>query len=346
LDYDLDIVVGLNGRYTETWDTHIRPLPANARLVSLNHAKTTDFAYHCIISHNITDLLDIRYRSEPRILILHLPIEARIVEERAKMTAEQARSVLHRYVSLVGVHVVAVSGFKGQSWGFTEDVVPFGIDPADYLPYTGQFPCGLRISNFIQSRRQFLLWDFHQKAFEGIPMMIVGHNPGMPKASPSEDWRHLKKMLSSYRFYVHTADPRLEDGYNMATIEAMAAGLPVLGNGHPTSPVQHGVSGFLSDDPQEVQRFARLLLADRQLATDMGRRAQKLVSERFSLAAFKDAFTRSIETARAKHTQVVPVPIQEIKTQDVSLAAPRPTIIDLAARSRMARTRTRKVIPS
>jgi hypothetical protein len=110
-------------------------------------------------------------------------------------------------------------------------------------------------------------------------MMIVGHNPGMPEAWPSEDWDHLKKMLSSYRFYVHTADPRL-------------------------------------------------------------------VSERFSLAAFKDAFTRSIETARTKHTRVVPVPITEIKPQGLSVAAPGPTIIDPAARSKTTRTRTRKAIPS
>ena len=190
------------------------------------------------------------------------------------------------------------------------------------------------------------MWDFHEKAFEGIPIMIVGHNPGMSEAAPSENWEHLKRMLSSYRFYVHTADPSLEDGYNMATIEAMAAGLPVLGNCHPTSPVQHGVSGFLSDDPTEVQRFARLLLADRQLATDMGRQARKVASERFSLAAFKDAFTRSIETARARRGQAVPLPIREIKTHAGFEAGPRPTIIDVAARSKTTRSRIRKVVPA
>jgi len=345
LDYDLDVVVGLGGRYTKTWDTRIRPVPANARLISLDAARTGGTAYHCIITHNVRDLLDIRYRSEPRILVLHLPVEARIVEEKATVTAEQARRALRRYTGLVGVHVVAVSAFKGRSWGFAEDVVLFGIDPAEYLPHTGQFACGLRISNFIEGRRQFLLWDFHQRAFEGIPMMLVGHNPGMLEASPSENWGHLKRMLSSYRFYVHTADPRLEDGYNMATIEAMAAGLPVLGNCHPTSPVQHGVSGFLSDDPQEVRRFARLLLTDRQLAADMGRRARKLVSDRFSLATFRDAFARSIEMARAKHRQAGLQPIEKIQVGSPSLPeALRPSIVDLAARARTARTR-RRVAP-
>jgi len=86
----------------------------------------------------------------------------------------------------------------------------------------------------------------------------------------------------------------------MATAEAMAAGLPVLGNRHPTSPIKHGVSGFLSDNPKELKRYARMLLEDRDLAHLMGRRARQTIIERFSLARFKHAFLRSIEIARRK----------------------------------------------
>ena len=113
-------------------------------------------------------------------------------------------------------------------------------------------------------------------------------------------WDHLRAILRSHRFYIHTADPLLEAGYNMATAEAMAAGLPVLGNRHPTSPIKHGVSGFLSDNPKELRHYARILLGDRDLAKLMGRRARQTVIERFSLVRFKHAFLRSIEIARRK----------------------------------------------
>ena len=86
----------------------------------------------------------------------------------------------------------------------------------------------------------------------------------------------------------------------MATAEAMAAGLPVLGNRHPTSPVKHGVSGFLSDSPKELRHYARILLEDRDLACLMGRQARRTVIERFSLSRFKHSFLRSIEIARRK----------------------------------------------
>jgi len=94
----------------------------------------------------------------------------------------------------------------------------------------------------------------------------------------------------------------------MATAEAMAAGLPILGNQHPTSPVKHGVGGFLSDDPEELRKYARMLLEDRNLAVLMGRQARKTVIERFSTTRFKEAFLQSIETARRKrHSRVVHV---------------------------------------
>jgi len=210
------------------------------------------------------------------------------------------KAMLRQYVKLVGGHVVATSMFKGESWGFTDDIVHFGIDVDDYLPHIGEQASGLRICNFITSRRHILCWDFHEQAFSGIPVTLVGHNPDIPGVEAARNWDHLKKILQCHRFYIHTADARLEAGHNMATAEAMAAGLPVLGNRHPTSPVRHGVNGFLSDDPWELQHYARILLEDGDLAHLMGQQARKTVAERFSLTRFKHSFLRSIEIARRK----------------------------------------------
>jgi glycosyltransferase involved in cell wall biosynthesis len=120
----------------------------------------------------------------------------------------------------------------------------------------------------------------------------------MPDVHPAGSWEELRRIFRRHRFYIHTADPRLEDGYNMATLEAMAAGLPVLGNRHPTSPVEHGVSGFLSDDPAELRGCALRLLEDRALAAQMGAAARECVARHFSGALFQAGFRRSIETAQ------------------------------------------------
>jgi len=272
LGYQLDIITNLKGRYKQSWDEQIRPAPANSRFISLEQAQQTQVDYYCIIAHNISDLLDVKHRCE----------------------------LLHKYVELVGVHVVSVSSLKGNSWGFSEDIIPFSAEQGDYLPHLGEKACGLRICNFIKDRKKILLWDFHEESFAAIPVKLVGHNPEMAGVGASENWSQLKKMLQSYRFYIHTADPELEDGYNMATLEAMAAGMPVLGNRHPSSPVEDGVSGFLSDDPEELGKYARLLLEDKEQAHQMGQQARKTIEKRFSRERFKSDFLRSIEISRQK----------------------------------------------
>jgi len=311
LQFNLDIVIGLKGRYRKTWDKQMRPLPPCSRLITLSEALESPISYHCIIAHNISDLLDVKTRHEPRLIVLHSTLQGRLYEEESNVQPRQVKHLLQQYLKLIGGHAVAVSMFKGESWGLTEDIVHPSVDPNDYPPYSGHIACGLRICNFVNSRKKILLWDFHEKAFSGVPVRLVGHNPNMPGVRAADNWNQLKKIMQSHRFYIHTADPRFEAGYNMATIEAMAAGLPVLSNIHPTSPVEHGVSGFLSNNPDELRRYAEELLKDRELAASMGCQARKNATERFSTHRFKHAFLRSIEIAHRKW-----------HSKEVSLACP------------------------
>ncbi len=300
LGYGLDIIVDLPGKYNKGWDERMRPIPAHARLITLSEALRSSTRYYCIVAHNTTDLVDAASRPEPKLLVLHHTLEGRLQEEKSTLDPQEMKDALHRYVDLIGAHVVATSMFKGESWGFTDDIVHFGIDANSYPPHKGDLSQGLRICNFISSRRQILLWDFHQQAFADIPITLVGHNPDLSGIEAARDWNHLKTLLQSHRFFIHTADPRFEAGYNMATAEAMAAGLPILGNRHPTSPVKHGVSGFLSNHPKELQHYAQILLKDADLAHLMGQQARETVLERFSLNRFKHSFLRSIEISRRK----------------------------------------------
>jgi hypothetical protein len=296
----LDIVVGLSGRYHSGWDERMRPIRANARLVRLDEALKSKEEYYCIVTHNITDLLDVKTRNEPKIIMLHTTLEGRVEEEKGKRTPAEMREMLQRYLDATGVHAVATSIIKGKSWGVTDDIVSFGMDAGDYYPHTGEEAAGLRICNFIESRRKILMWKLHEKAFRGLPVTLVGHNPEMAWVKAAESWEDLKRQLRSHRFYIHTADPRYEEGYNMATVEAMAAGMPVIGNRHAGSPIRHGVSGFLSDDPDELRNYARMLLEDRETANAMGEEARNTAIEQFSLGRFREAFWRSVETARKK----------------------------------------------
>ncbi|MBF0145910.1 MAG: glycosyltransferase [Magnetococcales bacterium] len=297
----LEIIDGLPNRPVPSWDIRTRPVPENGRLITLAQAHEKPGGYDCIIAHSIQDLMDVRRIAGARLLVIHNRLESRLQSEsKNHLDPPQVQQTLKHYLKLVGGHVVAVSAAKGQSWGFAGgDVVEFGVEITLDPPWNGELAAGLRVANQIDRKKEILLWDFHTAAFAGIPVTLIGHNPGMPGVYPSKDWDDLKQTFCRHRFFIHTAHPLLEDGYNMATIEAMAAGLPVLGNRHPSSPVEHGVSGFLSDDPATLNQYAHQLLADRELAGRMGQQARQKVARCFSRSRFASRFMKVIEKAMA-----------------------------------------------
>jgi len=300
LPFDLDIIVGLKGRLKASWDEQMRPMPENARFVELKDILSSPSSYYCIIAHNITDLLDVKAVPGPRLLMLHSTIEGRSAEEGSRISAGDFAAMVSNYVKISRTHAVACSPLKARSWGITDDVLLSSVDVSNYMPHTGVTAAGLRICNHINRRRKILCWDFHEKAFGGLPVTLVGHNPDIPGVSAAKNWGELKEILKRHRFYIHTADPIYEDGFNMAIMEAMAAGLPVLGNRHPTSPVTDGIDGYLSDDPVELRARAEELIADPKLAHRMGQAAREKAIRLFSRHRFQDGIMHSIDIARAK----------------------------------------------
>jgi glycosyltransferase involved in cell wall biosynthesis len=79
----------------------------------------------------------------------------------------------------------------------------------------------------------------------------------------------------------------ISEGLSIATIEAMAAGLPVVvtDSGWPTEIVEHGVTGLVVPPaaPEALAEKILLLLEDRNLANTLACRAQNTVRSRFDL---------------------------------------------------------------
>jgi hypothetical protein len=300
LGLPMDIVVGLGGRQKSGWDEAMRPVPPNARILKPNDLDPAREPYRCMVAHNLTDLLDMKNLAGPRLLVLHETLDGTILEQKSTIPAEKLRSAVRKYAQMTHTHIVAVSELKAKSWGLGGDVVNSCAALEEYPEWTGDLQRGLRVSNHILRRPSVLRWDFHQAAFGDLPVTLVGHNPELQGVKPAANWPDLKKILSLHRFYIHTSDPRFEDGFNMAMLEAMAAGLPVLGNRHPTSPIVNEVNGFLSDDPSELRGYALRLLDDRELALRLGLAASETVRKQFPPERFAQSFFSSVETACTK----------------------------------------------
>lgn len=296
LGHELGIVDRLPGRHVPSWDHGARPVPGGARLMSLDEALAG--RWDAVIAHNLTDLLAARAVWAPKIFVVHGSLEARIASEASDLRPETVRDHVVEYLRLVGGTAIAVSELKRDTWRLDCDVIRLAADTADYSGYTGELQRGLRVSNLVDRRRAVLDWSAHEAITRDVPMLLLGHNPGHEGSRASTSWDDLKDAYRRHRFVVHTAAPRLEDGYNTALLEAMATGMPVVATRHPSSPVVDGVNGFVADDVELLRRRALQLVGDPGLARRLGEEARRTVTRDFGIEAFVAGWGRALEAAQ------------------------------------------------
>jgi hypothetical protein len=276
----------------------MRPVPNGGRLISLEQALAGGGSYDAIIVHNVRDLLDIRDLKAPKILVLHVSLTARRLEEPGAPSRQIISDQVRTYLRLVGGIAVAVSEMKRGSWGLDCAVVRPTADPNEYGPHAGQERRLLRVANHVSRRRERFGWNDFQSIVAGLPWQLIGDNPDMPESRPSRDWNDLKNCYRTHRAYAHTAGPGLDDGYNLAVLEAMCSGLPVLSNLASDSPVTDGENGFISGNLGVLAEAASRLLDDPALARRLGDRARETVVRDFPVEGFVRSWHHVIERAR------------------------------------------------
>jgi glycosyltransferase involved in cell wall biosynthesis len=123
---------------------------------------------------------------------------------------------------------------------------------------------------------------------------------GLVAASAVRERIHLAGFqadpAASYRALDLLVIPSVNEGMSNAALEAMASGVPVLGNlgcGH-EQVLTDGVEGRLADlsTPALLAGELANLLAARERLVDMGQAARMTVARRFSLTAMLDAYAQ------------------------------------------------------
>jgi len=297
---DLDIIDGLPGRYTQQWDTRIRPIPAGARLISIKQALAQREQYDCFVGHSIDDLMLVKQVKIPKILVLHVSLYGYLAQENNQLTPHDIQLVLRTYLDQIKATVVAISALKRESWGLEGQLIAPYIDTSFFQGYMGILADGLRVVNQFTAKSRIIAANLHNQLAGINPIRIVGVNPDLPHANPARDMNELRDIYRQHRYYVHTATPDYEDGYNLASLEAMAVGLPVVSNAHYSTPVINGVSGIVSNDVGVLRAGILDLVNDRDLAAHYGDQARRYVIAHHSLAQFTTAWLHAIQSAILK----------------------------------------------
>jgi glycosyltransferase involved in cell wall biosynthesis len=157
---------------------------------------------------------------------------------------------------------------------------PFGVDTERFHPPPpGTERAGVIGLGVVVPHKRFDILAA-ASARAGLPASVIGRIadpsvverarallPGIRFLGEVERTR-LPDLLAAARIFVHPSDSELA---SVATVQAMACGLPVVGSDQVSALVQHGETGFLVDHrlPFE-ERVAQTAEHVRRLATDEG----------------------------------------------------------------------------
>jgi glycosyltransferase involved in cell wall biosynthesis len=197
---------------------------------------------------------------------------------------------------------------------FTVRVIPNGVDtvlfqPAQRGAREGQ-PFRILFVGRFQSQKNLplLLREVSKLPGGSCELHLVGDGPlraelhalgaglGIANAITWHGWLPREQLREVYRAADCIVNPSLYEGMPNVVLEAMACGKPVIashvaGN---DAVVEHGVTGLLFrlDEPEALGASLRMLMADRGVAEEMGRRGRKRVEEDYSWRRVADSYVQ------------------------------------------------------
>jgi hypothetical protein len=191
------------------------------------------------------------------------------------------------------VHVTHFNRLFWDSGRAPVHVIEHGVvDPGER--YTGELPHAAVVVNEPERRGRMVGADLFDAFAAAAPLDVfgMGDAPSTPRIARHGDIPQaaMHDALALRRVYLHLTR---WTSLGLSLIEAMSLGVPVvaLQTTEAARAVPPG-AGFVSTDVDELVAAARTLLADHELAVDLGRAARRAALERYGLGRFQADWDR------------------------------------------------------
>jgi 2-polyprenyl-3-methyl-5-hydroxy-6-metoxy-1,4-benzoquinol methylase/thioredoxin-like negative regulator of GroEL len=284
----MDVGVYEQGHLTRPWQTAYRDVPPNVRLLGEQAWRDAlrSGAYDVIITHNEMNAMDLVESKAAKILVCHN--RRTFLETTAQVDEGDPRQLFAELVDKLSrlYHFVFISESKRADYRIDGRVILPGIDIDTYGGYSGEEARVVRVGNYMRERNLMFDVDLQEAACAGLDNRVVGLNPGIPASRHAENFADLLRIYRTHRCLLHVTREAFEDGYNLATLEAMACGMPVVSLANATSPLTHDEDGLLGHSAEELRHHLQHLLEDQERAKSLGAAGRETVAQKFSLEAF------------------------------------------------------------
>lgn len=183
------------------------------------------------------------------------------------------------------VHVTPYNALMWDNGGTPHRIVEHGVKPLLELPWTGDTARGLVVVNHLLQRGRRLGADIYQTVAEQVPLTLVGMASQDLGGAGEVPQFELPSVMAAHRFFFH---PIRHTSLGLAVIEAMMAGLPVVGlaTTELVTVIDSGRNGYIDTRLPRLVGTMRTLLRDRGLAAEWGMAGQRTVRERFGIDRF------------------------------------------------------------
>lgn len=267
-------------------------LPAVRRVVSVHHNYT--LAYEKIKQHHPGSPSGLKARME---LLRLRPYEQRFLGSMDRVLVLTMQELY---------------GMRYRQPDLKVKVVPCGVDTERFHPmnrrdgppqllYTGDFSDGPHHEGACWFLKH--IWPQLVEQRPGLSLLVVGPNvsrrmkdlarrkPGVSMPGGVDDVRPYLERATVFVCPLHVGS-----GLRVKLLEAMAAGLPVVGTtpSFEGLPARIGENCFIGDTPEMMRRHIEILLEDDELRFRMAAEARLMVEERFSLERTLDAYEQEL----------------------------------------------------
>lgn len=189
------------------------------------------------------------------------------------------------------VHVTPWNALMWDAGITPHRVVEHGVKPLAELPWSGAQARGLVVVNHLLQRGRRLGLDIYREAAAAVPLTLVGmasKDLGGAGEVPQMD---LPQVMAQHRFFFN---PIRHTSLGLAIIEAMMAGLPVVGlaTTELVTVIDSGRNGYVDTRPERLHGVMKELLRDPALAGAWGEAGRRAARERFGIERFVDDWLR------------------------------------------------------
>jgi glycosyltransferase involved in cell wall biosynthesis len=291
------IETALHRRFLQNWNESVRPLPDHFHLITRDQAREglETRQYDIALAHNVSEYVDFLPFDIPQILLFHSTLSGRILEENSGIDKQKFRKKLEQLLKRSGGTAVFISELKKRDWNIPGRIIPTAVSLKEFHGFRGEEAVILRVTNQLRERRRIFNYYHHRRIVRGFPCHYLGYNPTITGAGPAGSFAELCHYYRSHRIFLFTADPTMEDGYNLAMLEAMATGMPVVSTANPSSPVVDGVNGYMSNNLNDLRKKIDELLQNVDLARELGSQGRETVKEQFPMDKFHHSWQKVFE---------------------------------------------------